>query len=92
MLRHSHSAHASATRPAPDRGRRRHGFALTAILLFLLLLVYGLAPIPITYAVKHRGFQPPAWIDAVYAPTDWLYDRTPLRKPMERYLDFLDRL
>jgi hypothetical protein len=92
MLRCLPSSQEPDTRPAPTPSSRRHVFAVAGLVLFLLLLAYALGPIPLVYAIKHRGFDVPELIATVYQPTQWLYERTPLRKPMVRYQKFLDRL
>lgn len=59
-------------------------------LLFLCLYVLSIGPV--LRAVHHsrgsgwvKAFVPT--LEVIYTPVKWLHDRTPLRKPIESYLD-----
>lgn len=58
-------------------------------LLALLLLLYFLSVGPANWLIGKTGWSEE--ITPLYGPFMWVYDHTPLRHPLDLYLDLWDR-
>jgi hypothetical protein len=74
-----------------EQAERSRGWFYLAVVLALLPLLYVLSSGPSLYFVVRSGGDVPA-VEVVYSPVAWLYGHTPLRGPLERYLNFWERL
>ena len=85
-MSHSHAEEADA-----EAERRSHMGEWTLWLLLLIPVLYVLSIGPVAWTMVHwHGPVPPQVTNAVsfvYTPLDWLHDFTPLKKPLENYLE-----
>lgn len=75
----------SSGSPEPELGGRSLAWALWLVALLPLAYVLSVGP---AAAIDHRSggrFREP--IRAAYAPLIWLHDNTPMRKPLEWYIE-----
>lgn len=78
----------------PEGPARRafHSGAIFGAALLVVVLLYVLSPIPVSFALNrsHAGI-PPA-VPRFYAPFHWAHDHTPLSRPIDAYAMFVSRL
>ena len=70
--------------------RSRAGPAAALVIALLLPVFYVLSLGPAVYLAKATD-EDPRLVQAIvvfYAPLQWLHDETPLREPLDAYVDF----
>lgn len=76
-------------------GRRRGNPAAAFVLcIVLLLLLYIASPVPVAYVLNHsasRGNAPQA-VQRIYSPFAWARQHARLRKPIDSYGSFLNKI
>jgi hypothetical protein len=74
----------------PAKGKRPTNWPAVVLCGFLMLLMYALSTGPVLWLVdrEHLNWKTPSGrcIQGFYAPFNWAYDHTPLRKPMDAYI------
>ena len=78
-----------STESRRGKGTAVAAWAVLAPLLLLALYILSLIPLALTGRLSDPQ---PDWVSRVYAPLQWAYQNTPLRAPIQRYGDFLERL
>jgi hypothetical protein len=72
----------------PDHSPSRTWLWTTIILAVPVLYVLSIGP-AFYYVEKNGTPRPtPAWLENFYEPVVWMHDQTPLKKPLELYVDW----
>lgn len=75
-----------------EEDARKRGYGTTvAMALLVFVVVYVLSVGPVVVLVERWGTGE-AVIEVVYRPLGWLHDNTPLRQPVDAYLEFWQRV
>jgi hypothetical protein len=66
----------------------------TTVILAMLPVLYLLSIGPFVYLDEKHALPAPAqhWMIAFYVPLGWLYDHTPLKEPLDLYVEWWERL
>ncbi len=70
----------------------RSSGCLTRLLMLLLLYVLSFGPIQALYSSNRLEGPFPQALTTFYKPVNWLYEQTPLGKPMRAYDDWWKRV
>lgn len=61
------------------------GAVALVLLLAVVLYVLSIGPAAV---IANRATATQPVVEVMYAPLEWLYENTPLRGPLRRYIDF----
>ena len=78
-----------------DETRGKSGISpgiLALLIAVSLVLLYVLSPIPVAFAVNHWNHRNYQSVSKFYAPFGWAQQHTPLRRPIDKYAEFISRL
>jgi hypothetical protein len=59
-----------------------------SVLLVPILYILSAGPIVRLTMSKSHPQRAPEWVETLYAPVEWLYEHTPLEKPLEEYMEW----
>jgi hypothetical protein len=69
-------------------GHKRTGAAIAVLIVVLLPILYVLSVGPaVMLADMTESGELVAVLEVVYCPLEWLHENTPLREPLEAYVD-----
>jgi hypothetical protein len=71
--------------PSP---RKRTGVAIAVLIVVLLPILYVLSIGPAVMFFEDASPEVQHAVEVFYYPVAWLYENTPLRGPLEAYVDF----
>lgn len=72
--------------------RRSHGCLLLLLLKLLVVYMLSFGPVAALYSSHRLEGSMPGGLTTFYQPLHWLYEHTPLGKPMMAYDDWWQRL
>lgn len=79
-----------------ETGGRRRGNPAAALVLCAVsaFVLYTVSPVPVVYLLNHSASRGGArrMIQRIYSPFAWAREHTYLRKPIDRYGQFLSRI
>lgn len=64
---------------------KSHGCLLFLLLKLLVLYVLSFGPVQALYSSQRLQGPVPGWLTTCYQPLHWLYENTPLGRPMAVY-------